>query len=220
MSARTVRRLAPPALAALAAALLAAPPAHAVHERWPIKTSVRPGADLAHPRKVALADLMTRPLEPGVRSDDPRYQDALIASPTADGLHEGDIVATSGWLTVVMRSADDSDYHVQLSTARASTSCFIVEIPKDARGYASAGVVRAAAAKERPWIRDQLVRGREPSTHGSRMLGPPYVRVVGQLFYDDAHLDTGPRGVRGQTARSLWELHPVVGIAFAPRPKP
>ena len=43
-------------------------------ERWSIKTSVPAGSDLFHPRFVALKDLMSFAVPPGVVAHDPRYQ--------------------------------------------------------------------------------------------------------------------------------------------------
>lgn len=50
-----------------------------------------------------------------------------------------------------------------------------------------------------------------------------YVTVTGALFYDDAHVymadgSTG-RGKKGLESKTLWELHPVTSMAFAPVPK-
>jgi hypothetical protein len=55
------------------------------------------------------------------------------------------------------------------------------------------------------------------------MAHPVYVTVTGALFYDDAHEympdgSTG-RGKKGLESKTLWELHPVTSIAFAPVPK-
>ena len=47
------------------------------------------------------------------------------------------------------------------------------------------------------------------------MQRPPFVRVAGQLFYDDAHVGTPPRGKKGCKAETLWEIHPVTDIGFA-----
>jgi hypothetical protein len=47
------------------------------------------------------------------------------------------------------------------------------------------------------------------------MQHPPFVAVTGQLFYDDAHVGTAPRGKKGCKAESLWEIHPITAIGFA-----
>lgn len=47
------------------------------------------------------------------------------------------------------------------------------------------------------------------------MQRPPFVTVTGQLFYDDAHVGTEPRGKKGCKAESLWEIHPITAIVFA-----
>jgi len=40
----------------------------------------------------------------------------------------------------------------------------------------------------RAFIRDKLVKGKEPSTSGSVMQRQVYVTITGQLFYDDSHV--------------------------------
>ena len=47
---------------------------------------------------------------------------------------------------------------------------------------------------------------------------PPYVTVTGQLFYDDYSVGLPPRGKRNMQAATLWEIHPVTDIVFAPLP--
>jgi hypothetical protein len=51
------------------------------------------------------------------------------------------------------------------------------------------------------------------------MQHPVYVTVTGILFYDDSHVGDAPRGKKGMKAATLWELHPVTAIAFAPAPQ-
>jgi hypothetical protein len=47
---------------------------------------------------------------------------------------------------------------------------------------------------------------------------PVYVTVTGILFYDDSHVGDPPRGKMGMKAATLWELHPVTAMVFAPKP--
>jgi hypothetical protein len=64
-----------------------------------------------------------------------------------------------------------------------------------------------------------MLAGKDPSVSGSVMQHPVYVTVTGILFFDDAHVGDQPRGKKGMKAATLWELHPVTAIAFAPQPK-
>jgi hypothetical protein len=50
------------------------------------------------------------------------------------------------------------------------------------------------------------------------MGGPPYVKLVGQLFFDASHASGVKRGRRGQKAPSAWEIHPIMHLEFAPIP--
>src|SRR5207247_5388101 len=88
--------------------------------RWPIKTSVPEGADLDHPSRADLGDLIDAdklPDAPGVTKNDARFQDALI--PKFDnplGVTEGNILSTVGWLHLVAAEGD-GDYHIQIGPA-------------------------------------------------------------------------------------------------------
>jgi hypothetical protein len=203
---------------------------HPGQVRWPIKTSLGAGADPSHPRSVTLAKLIDLPKPPGVSKDDARFQDERI--PTAvQGLHDGDIVAVEGWLHIVA-GEDDGDYHIQISqSAETGDPCFIVEVPKDdAEFVASDETVRSTAGTVRGWVRTELLKGKEPGA-ANAMQHPPFVRVVGQLFFDDAHVGKAGKpddvrgkhparaGVHGGQATSLWEIHPITGLDFAAAPK-
>jgi hypothetical protein len=79
--------------------------------------------------------------------------------------------------------------------------------------------LRAKAGAVRDFIRRRLLKGKEPSGSGSVMQHEVYVTVTGQLFFDDAHVGDEPRGKKNMKAANLWELHPVVDISFATKPK-
>src|SRR5207249_11568097 len=88
--------------------------------RWPIKTSVPEGADLDHPSRADLGDLIDAdklPDAPGVTKNDARFQDALI--PKFDnrlGVTDGNILSPFGWPHLVAAEAG-GDYHIQISPA-------------------------------------------------------------------------------------------------------
>ena len=79
--------------------------------------------------------------------------------------------------------------------------------------------VRQAARTVRTFIKSKLLANQEPSPQGSVMTHPVLVKITGQLFYDDAHVGDAPRGKKGMKAATLWELHPVTTISFAPPPR-
>jgi len=186
-------------------------------ERWPIKTSVPPGADITTGKSVAYADLVKLDDPPGVQKNDHRYQAARIPSfPNQLGVKEGDILNTTGWLHLVA-GVSDGDYHIQISDdPNSQASCLIVEVPNPDPQFVASPELRPHAEKVRDFIKTKLLRDQEPSPRGSVMQHLTHVTVTGQLFYDDAHVGDQPRGKKGCKAATLWELHPVSDIRFAP----
>jgi hypothetical protein len=188
-------------------------------ERWPIKTSVPDGTDFGHAASVALGDLLALPDAPGVTHDDPRYQSARIPGKAGDAFPEGKLVVTTGWLNLVAGESD-GDYHIQISADGASGDhCLIVEVPNPDPKFTASEDLRPKFQAVRDLIKAKMLAGKEPSPSGSVMQHPVYVTVSGILFYDDSHVGDPPRGKKGMKAATLWELHPVTAIAFAPPPK-
>ncbi|MBI3901711.1 MAG: hypothetical protein HY306_02010 [Nitrosomonadales bacterium] len=186
-------------------------------ERWSIKTSVPAKAKNI---SASLADVLALPDPPGVSKRDSRYQSNRIpAFSNPLGVNEGDIITTTAWLYLVA-SENDGDYHIQVSgSAQSGDQCLIIEVPNENESFVSSAPLRQKVATVRAFIRDKLLQGREPSTSGSVMNHPVFVRISGQLFYDDAHVGDPPRGKKGMKAATLWELHPVTDITFATQPK-
>jgi hypothetical protein len=187
-------------------------------KRWPIKTSVPEDADLTHPKFVPLKKLLTLGDPPNAKRSDKRYQDALIP-PFSNSLklQEGNIVSTTGYLHLVA-TEPDCDYHIQISDSPTDgNNCLIVEVPMNDKEYVADEKVREQAGKVRAFIRDKLLKGKEPGG-GNIMQHEVYVTIAGQLFYDDAHVGDQPRGKKGMKAATLWEIHPITSIKFAPKP--
>ncbi|MDR5729971.1 MAG: hypothetical protein RB191_21370 [Terriglobia bacterium] len=151
-------------------------------ERWPVKTSV-----MTHSRReeVSLTDLLALQDVPGVSKNDARYQSQRIGNfENADGLHEGDMVTTSGWFHLVAGETD-GDYHIQISNDQNDgNDCLIVEVPKDDAHYTHSAALRMKFKSIRGWVRAKLLKDKEPASGGSVMVHPVYVRITGQLFYD------------------------------------
>lgn len=187
------------------------------HHRWQIKTHVPPGADLAHATPVRVRDLQLFPDAPGVKKSDPRFKTERIppfANPL--GLREGQVITTSGWLHIAAHPSDD-DYHLQLTASRDDPSrALIIEIPSPE--LTTDPALRPFFDRAREFVNDSVLQGTKLKKHGVVIDEPPYVTVTGILFYDDAFVGEPPRGKRGQLAGTLWELHPVVSIAFAKPP--
>jgi hypothetical protein len=192
--------------------------------RWPVKISL-PTA--AHTTKMLLTDALSDgnlpPLK-DVKTNDPRYRTSRIND---QPVKENKLVTISGWLYLVAFEADDCDFHIQLSPKPHTISnpptsddnCIIVEVPSGE--YATEISTKVEGVRD--WVVLKLLHSTEPkigSTHV--MKHPVYVTVTGALFYDDDHEykpdhSTG-RGKKGMESKTLWEVHPVTSIAFAPKP--
>jgi hypothetical protein len=202
------------------AIFLCSHPAEAAHKRWSIKTGVPSGHSATHGTHFDLADLMALPDAGGVAKNDARYEAKRIPDPT-DGHQEGDMVSSTGYLLLVALE-DDGDYHIQVGdkpSTVAGSRCLVVEVPPEKASLNANATTRQLAGLMRQWVREKLLRGKEASSSGNRMIHPPYVKVTGQLFYDDSHVGDAPRGKRGIKATTLWEIHPVTVLGFAQKPK-
>jgi hypothetical protein len=141
-----------------------------------------------------------------------------------NGFHEGDIIRTKGYVHVVALESD-GDYHIQVTGSKTSGNhCLIVELPMDKASFESDPALRALSGTLRPFLRTKLLHGAATDfgEGGNWMVGQVYVSITGQLFFDDWHVGQPPRGKSpgGHTghAATLWELHPVTDIRFAPGP--
>jgi hypothetical protein len=188
-------------------------------ERWPVKTTVP--AD-AKQQTMTLDDALKIQRLNDVRKDDPRYQDNRI---TDQPVIEDTMVTVTGYLYLVAFESDDCDFHIQLTTHLISgtptsdDNSMIVEVPSGEYATTVAGQVEGV----RQWVIDKLLAGTPPKMNSVHVMQRPvYVTVTGALFYDDAHTyeangGTG-RGKKKLESKTLWELHPVTAMAFAPKP--
>ena len=189
-------------------------------ERWPIKITVPANAKQ---KTMTLDDALNIERLTDVKKNDPRYQDARI---TDQPVKEDTIVTVSGWLYLVAFESDDCDFHIQLSpkpitgTPTADDNSMIVEVPSGEYATTIASDVEGV----RQWVIDKLLAGTPPKIDSVHVMSHPvYVTVTGALFYDDAHVymadgSTG-RGKKKLESKTLWELHPVTKMAFAPKPQ-
>lgn len=196
-------------------------------ERWPIKTSLA-GTGASNPAKqVRLTDLLALTEPTGVKHDDSRYEDARIPSfSNSLGVKEGDLITTTGWLYLVATESDDCDYHIQISPeSRTTTSkptsgdeSLIVEAPRP--DFVDDAGLKQQVTTIRDYIKTKIMHGNEPAGSGSVMIHAVCVQVTGQLFYDDAHVGNNgtvePRGKRGMSSKTLWELHPITSFQIVP----
>src|SRR5579872_6405142 len=202
----------------LVSAALAQPATKPGTERWPVKTSVPTGKS-AKAEVAPLADLLALPNVTGVTKDDKRYQSERIPAQSGMKYPEGTLITTTGWLHLVAGETD-GDYHIQISaSADSGDQCLIVEVPNPDPAYTTSADLQPKFEAVRTFIKTKMLANKDPSTSGSVMQHPVYVTVTGILFYDDSHVGDPPRGKKGMKAGTLWELHPVTALAFAPKPK-
>jgi hypothetical protein len=188
-------------------------------ERWPVKTSVPDGTNFSKAAQVALTDLLALPDAPGVGHDDAKFQSARIPAKAGDKFSEGQLLTTTGWLHLVAGETD-GDYHIQISDSDSTGDhCLIVEVPNPDPKFTASADLQPKFAAVRDLIKTKMLAGKDPSVGGSVLQHPVYVTVSGILFYDDSHVGDPPRGKKGMHAATLWELHPVTAITFAPKPQ-
>jgi hypothetical protein len=190
-------------------------------ERWPVKVTV-PSAAAA--KKMTLDDALKLAPLTDVKRNDKRYQDQRILN---QAVKENMMVTLTGWLYLVaFEYDDDCDFHIQLTTkpitgaATKDDNSMIVELP--AGEYATS--ISSQVEAIRQWIIDRLLAGKPPKPNSVHVMQHPvYVKVTGALFYDDAHTyqkdGTTGRGKKGLQSKTLWELHPITAMAFAPKPR-
>jgi len=189
--------------------------------RWGIKSSVREHADVAEAKFVRLRDLLYLPDPPDVHKDDARYRETLIpAFENPLYIHEGEIITTKGWVHLVATEGNDCEYHIQVSDdPTVGDNCLIVEVPMDDAISIKSPVLREQANAVREFVRRRFTKGPEPSAGGIVMMHQAYVYITGQLFYADAHIGGQPQGKKGMKAATLWEIHPITAMSFAPLKK-
>ena len=112
------------------------------------------------------------------------------------------------WVRFVKEESHDDDWHVELTSNRASprTSCIVAEIPSDDYGTMFAAVRDSfLAVTGMGGVREK----------GDTVRPPVKIRVTGPAFYDGWHGSaTGARGHGhcNKSKRALWEIHPVYRI--------
>ncbi len=124
----------------------------------------------------------------------------------------------AGWVQFIKTSADDCDYHIQITPKRHGKSgTIIVEIPQPDARHVADPVLRATLAAARAALRQQLHITGEPPAKGL-VLDGTYMEFTGALFFDGndyPHCDD--RG-KGTPAVTCWEIHPVISTRILPPP--
>ncbi len=177
-------------------------------DRKPVKTRFVSGA-ADHRFSVSEFLALGRPDRSEKKS---AYQAKLI-----EGGQEGRMVSLRGFLHGAALSADDSDYHIQITSSPDNCAeMIIVEVPDD--HCVDDAALAEPALRIRKFIAKLL--GKTPTRTYRRVTTPTEVIVTGQLFYDLHHeSSTDPGGGRGKAPKNqhckaggLWEVHPVIEI--------
>lgn len=191
------------------------------HDRWPIKTSAATNGPLSKIKRIDITDLanFAKPAE-----FEGNLSSSLIDEPLDNGLREGQIIQTVGYIHLVAFESGDSDYHIQMNANPTNESsdlspCVIVEVPHpDATGDPN---LSDSYARVREFIRNNCFGGNKPSG----AVNPPVrVQVTGQLFFDQSHAHSSDLGGgRGKQvnknpmhATTIWEIHPITAMQLAP----
>lgn len=176
--------------------------------RWPIKTSVAKNAQRI---EISYAKFIALPAPNNAAANNRKYQETRYPSDAKIG--EGSIVTVKGYLHLVA-SEDDEDYHIQIAASPVDGgNCIIVEVPNPK--FIKDTTLQKQAQAVRSFIRDRLLKGKEPGTSGNVMNHKPYVAVKGQLFFDDPHFPHNGRGKKGMKSGTIWEIHPITSMWFA-----
>jgi hypothetical protein len=174
-----------------------------------------------HAGKVlAFADLLALPDPPDAAELDHSQFNAVRAPsfPNPLDVQEGEVVETEGWIHLIALEAD-GDYHIQMTaSATDGNQNLIVEVPCGQEGFVGSKSLRKRFEDVRAFIREKMLKGKEPGSGGNVMNSPPYVHLRGQWFYDAPHFGGNPRGKRGMKAATIWEIHPVVAMWFVAPP--
>lgn len=192
--------------------------------RWPIKTSLPPHTDLTKPATlIPLADFLA--LAPAADHMSTEFESALFPKAAGAKFGDGDLVRTQGFVRLVA-GEDDGDFHIQISeTNDTFDNCLVVEVPKDDAEFVKDAAIVPAIKSVRDFVTTQLKTG-DPTGRVVRIVGPAYVEVTGQLFFDAEHQAAMAKGVfRGKSingkqlpSKTSWEIHPILKMAFAPKP--
>jgi hypothetical protein len=185
---------------------------------WGLKSNVPKPSSVVKAKFVKLSDLMKLPYPDPLPNRTLEKRDRLALIANANGVKEGDMVRTRGWLRLIAAEDNDCEYHLQLTRTKQGTSSFIIEVSKDDATSIHSTFVRAKAKAVRAFIRDEANGGDPPPEGGKTLDTPIYVEVAGQLFLDSAHGKNDKRGKGGMPAATLWEIHPVLEIKHATAP--
>lgn len=187
--------------------------------RWAVKTMAP--ITSSNPRTFDAQSFAHIPLPRGIDKKGVKKLDARYTAPVGGNLHEGDLVRVTGWVQFIKTSADDCDYHIQLTpTQDGRTGTIIVEIPEPDAQHVADPALRPQLAAARESLRQQLQLKGDPRKRGIRLDGRAYMEFTGALFFDGNDYPECDRQGHGTPAVTCWEVHPVVASRILSKPGP
>ena len=187
-------------------------------DRWPVKTTM---LKKSRSKFVPLGELESLPA-PISQQREARDSERIPRKVGPRKLKEGDFVRTTGWIHLVALEREsgserDGDYHIQIRTDSTwADSCLIVEAPYP--DFVNDSSLKSSCSDVREFIREKLLKNKEPGTGGNIMTHAAYVTLKGQLFFDAPHFGEPPRGKKAMKSYTPWEIHPVVSMWFEKKP--
>ena len=184
--------------------------------RWAVKTMAP--ASGAEARAIDPKAFGALPAPPDFRKKT-RQLGTRYTGAIGPNLHEGDLVRVAGWVQFIKTSADDCDYHIQITPKRGGKAgSIIVEIPQPDARHVADPALRAKLLAARAALHQQLHLTGEPPAKGLRFPDPVYLELVGALFFDGNDYPQCDARGKGTGAVTCWEIHPVISSRVLPPP--
>ena len=193
-------------------------------DRWTVKTSVAVSAPFTTIRPIEM-NLLETLIPPVITSPKAAFENAWIPS-ELEGLKEGQIVTTTGYVHYVQYKSDDSDYHIQMNNKPTNElqdldPCVVVEVPHPMA--TNDADLSQKFAMVRKFLRDNCFGGKAPKGKVDKVVK---VQITGQLFFDVFHYFHNPNDLGGGRGSQLgtglpmhattdWEIHPIIDIKLA-----
>jgi hypothetical protein len=179
-----------------------------------------PIASAEAPKAIRLNDLiaMQNPQQRTDRASRALTQAAYVDSAMSD-IQVGDVLLLTGWVHRISR-APDNTYRLHMSPNRAPGAQTLVAMVPPPDRVLHSSTVQTQLQTARTFIRQQLLRGQEPSPRGSAMRRPILVQITGQLSIPASSPATSAQGKRAKDAAAHWEISPVLEVRFATLSEP
>jgi hypothetical protein len=134
--------------------------------------------------------------------------------PPGSDLQAGDVVVVTGWIHRISR-APDGAYRLHLSASRNTEAKALMALVPPTVQAPNSPTVQAQVQEVRAFIKQQLMRQKEPSPRGSVMQRPIFVQLTGEVVSSRPSSGTPAQKKRAQEATAHWEIRRVLDIQFA-----